>query len=59
MERLFENFIKKIAQTDIGNVGETFFANQLRKRHQMNLSETSDFLIDEKYIFEVELLGIG
>ena len=40
-------------QTDIGNVRETFFANQLRKNHQVNLSETSDFLIDGKYTFEV------
>ena len=40
-------------QTDIGNVRETFFANQLRKSHQVNLSETSDFLIDGKYTFEV------
>lgn len=40
-------------QTDIGNVRETFFANQLRKRHQVNLSEVSDFLIDGKYTFEV------
>lgn len=40
-------------QTDIGNVRETFFANQLRKSHQVNLSEVSDFLIDGKYTFEV------
>lgn len=40
-------------QTDIGNVRETFFANQLRKNHQVNLSEASDFLIDGKYTFEV------
>ena len=40
-------------QTDIGNVRETFFANQLRKSHQVNLSEASDFLIDGKYTFEI------
>ena len=40
-------------QTDIGNVRETFFANQLRKNHQVNLSEAGDFLIDGKYTFEV------
>lgn len=40
-------------QTDIRNVRETFFANQLRKNHQVNLSEASDFLIDGKYTFEV------
>ena len=41
------------AQTDIGNVRESFFANQLRKSHQVNLSEWSDFLIDKKYTFEI------
>ena len=40
-------------QTDIGNVRETFFVNQLRKKHQVNLSEVSDFLIDQKYTFEI------
>ena len=39
-------------QTDIGNVRETFFANQLRKTHEIRLSEISDFLIDGKYTFE-------
>ncbi len=32
---------------------ETFFANQLGYRHQLNLAEKGDFLIDKKYIFEV------
>lgn len=40
-------------QTDIGNVRETFFANQLRKGHEVRLSEASDFLIDGKYTFEI------
>ena len=40
-------------QTDIGNVRETFFANQLRKTHEVHLSEVSDFLIDGKYTFEI------
>ena len=40
-------------QTDIGNVRETFFANQLRKTHEIRLSEISDFLIDGKYTFEI------
>lgn len=38
---------------DIGNIRETFFANQLRYLHQVALSEQSDFLIDEKYTFEI------
>ena len=40
-------------QADIGNVRETFFANQLRKTHEVHLSEESDFLIDKKYTFEI------
>lgn len=38
---------------DIGNVRETFFANQLRFHHQVNLSAQSDFLVDGKYTFEI------
>jgi len=40
-------------QTDVGNVRETFFANQLRKNHEVHLSEVSDFLIDGKFTFEI------
>lgn len=36
-----------------GNVRETFFANQLRKGHQVNVSEKSDFLVDGRYTFEI------
>lgn len=38
---------------DIGNVRETFFANQLRYKHKVNISEQSDFLIDNKFTFEI------
>lgn len=38
---------------NVGNVRETFFANQLGYRHQVNFSEKSDFLIDNKYTFEI------
>jgi hypothetical protein len=38
---------------EIGSIRETFFANQLRKDHQINLAEKGDFLIDEKYTFEI------
>lgn len=40
-------------QTDIRNVRETFFANQFQRITKQNLSEASDFLVDEKYTFEV------
>ena len=36
-----------------GNVRETFFANQLRNRHIVNVSEKSDFLVDRLYTFEI------
>jgi len=39
--------------TNIGNVRETFFLNQFKGLHEINLSETADFLIDKTYTFEV------
>lgn len=39
--------------TNIGNVRETFFANQLVYRHEINYSEKGDFLVNEKYVFEI------
>lgn len=38
---------------EIGTVRETFFANQLKQQHELAFSGTGDFLIDEKYTFEV------
>ena len=38
---------------NIGNARETFFANQLKYRHQVTLSKESDFLVDGKYTFEI------
>lgn len=40
-------------EVNVGNVRETFFANQLTALHQVNTSEQGDFLIDEKYLIEV------
>ncbi len=40
-------------QADIGNLRETFFANQLGYRYRVNLSEKGDFLVEEKYTFEI------
>ena len=39
--------------TNIGNVRETFFLNQFKGLHEINLSETADFLIDKPYTFEI------
>ena len=36
-----------------GSVRETFFANQLRRGHRVNVAGQGDFLVDGKYIFEV------
>lgn len=36
-----------------GNLRETFFANQLGYRHNLLYTEKGDFLVDEKYTFEV------
>ncbi len=38
---------------EIGAVRETFFANQMQYLHTIHLSDKGDFLIDEKYTFEI------
>jgi hypothetical protein len=38
---------------NIGNVRETFFLNQLIAKHQVSYPEKGDFLVDEKYLFEI------
>ncbi len=40
-------------QPNIGTLRETFFAEQLKTRHKVNYSPTSDFLIDHKITFEI------
>ncbi len=39
--------------TNMGNLRETFFVNQLSFSHVVEYSEQSDFLIDHKYTFEI------
>lgn len=41
------------ANTNDGNVRETFFANQLKVKHKVNSTPQADFLIDSKYFFEI------
>ncbi|MFO7862546.1 MAG: AAA family ATPase [Salinivirgaceae bacterium] len=36
-----------------GTLRETFFLNQLSARHQVTYPKRGDFLVDEKYLFEV------
>jgi len=40
-------------RVDTGALRETFFANQVGFKHKINFPTTGDFLVDEKYIFEV------
>ncbi|OQX97083.1 MAG: hypothetical protein B6I20_13410 [Bacteroidetes bacterium 4572_117] len=49
------NLMYAIAPENVnkGNLRETFFYNQLNSRHFVNSSKSGDFLIDEKYTFEV------
>jgi uncharacterized protein len=36
-----------------GNVRETFFANQVGYKHSLNYTDYGDFLVNEKYVFEI------
>ena len=46
-------YMLSTAETNIGNVRETFVFNQLSYAHEVLFSEQSDFLVDKKYTFEV------
>jgi len=39
--------------TDVGNLRETFFLNQLSVNHKVTYPKTGDFMVDDKYLFEV------
>ena len=49
------NLVNSLAdsQSNQGTLRETFFLNQLKAFHKINSSRKSDFLIDDKYTFEV------
>ena len=40
-------------ESKIGTIRESFFANQLQLNHDVSIPSKGDFLIDEKYLFEV------
>ncbi len=40
-------------KTNIGTLRETFFLNQLSENHVVTYPDTGDFLVDDKYLFEV------
>lgn len=41
------------SNANIGNVRETFFFNQLSKKNKVNASAKTDFLVNEKFAFEI------
>ena len=41
------------SKANIGTIRETFFMNQVSKEHQLIAPKNGDFLVDEKYLFEV------
>jgi hypothetical protein len=41
------------SNVNIGNVRETFFANQVGFRHNLLYTNKGDFLVDKKYTFEI------
>lgn len=49
------NLIKALGNEQVseGTIRETFFNNQIGVKHQINTSKESDFLVDDKYTFEV------
>jgi predicted AAA+ superfamily ATPase len=49
------NIIHSLAfqNVNIGNVRETFFANQVRVSHKVNTAENCDFTVDGSILFEV------
>ncbi len=49
------NLLKALANKNwnVGTVRETFFINQVRATEQVNIAPKSDFLINEKYVFEI------
>jgi uncharacterized protein len=38
---------------NIGTLRETFFVNQISLKHQLKLAQQGDFIVDDKYTFEV------
>jgi uncharacterized protein len=41
------------SSVNIGTLRETFFANQLNIKHQIAIAKQGDFIVDDKYTFEI------
>ncbi|MDR3235766.1 MAG: AAA family ATPase [Prevotellaceae bacterium] len=46
-------FALSMEKPNVGNLRETFFVNQLTKKHKITYTNKGDFLIDEKFTIEV------
>ncbi|MDR2843941.1 MAG: AAA family ATPase [Candidatus Symbiothrix sp.] len=46
-------YILAASNTDIGNMRETFFLNQLSYQHAVEYPNTGDFWVDKKMLFEI------
>jgi hypothetical protein len=46
-------FTMRSSSVNTGNVRETFFVNQLKYKHQVEISEKSDFIVDNDFTFEI------
>lgn len=46
-------FTMRSSSVNTGNVRETFFVNQLKYKHQVEISEKSDFIVDNFFTFEI------
>ncbi len=47
------SFSLDLSGSNSGGIRESFFVNQLRQSHKVELSAKADFLVDEKFTFEV------
>ncbi len=41
------------SNTEAGNLRETFFMNQLLRKHRVSLPSSGDFLVDDQFLFEI------
>ena len=46
-------FAIKAESPNIGNLRETFFLNQLSENHSVNYPDKGDFMVNDKFLFEV------
>jgi uncharacterized protein len=53
MENTNLMFTLQGSNIDKGNLRETFFMNQLKSQHQVEIPPKGDFIIDNKYTFEI------